>query len=155
MHLSRVLSPVMDVLTPSLFAVRAPLLFEAPAVEGVTEAVDALRCGGTLVAPAAFIKTVRYETEKKKRNFAHLRRLSRCPLRRSRRPASPCLRPFSRCVRSPWRARRRPSTRASAVSRRRDQLCSPATTIRRFKGRERGGTGRKEKSREQAVFDAP
>lgn len=45
MHLSRVLSPVIDVLTPSLFAVRAPL-FEAPAVEEGTDAVDALRGAG-------------------------------------------------------------------------------------------------------------
>ena len=44
MHLSRVLSPVIDMLTPSLFAVRAPL-FEAPAVETVT---DTLRSGGAL-----------------------------------------------------------------------------------------------------------
>ena len=45
MHLSRVLSPVIDVLTPSLFAVRAPL-FEAPAIEDGMEAVDALRGAG-------------------------------------------------------------------------------------------------------------
>ncbi len=46
MHLSRVLSPVMDVLTLSLFAVRAPL-FEAPAVDGGADAADdALRGGG-------------------------------------------------------------------------------------------------------------
>jgi hypothetical protein len=46
MHLSRVLSPVIDVLTPSLFAVRAPLLDVAPAVEAGTDAVDCLREGG-------------------------------------------------------------------------------------------------------------
>ena len=51
MHLSRVLSPVIDVLTPSLFAVRAPL-FEAPAVAAEIDAVEALRSGGTLVGGA-------------------------------------------------------------------------------------------------------
>lgn len=45
MHLSRVLSPVIDILTPSLFAVRAPP-FEAPAVEAGRDAVDALRGAG-------------------------------------------------------------------------------------------------------------
>jgi len=45
MHLSRVLSPVIDVLTPSLLAVRAPL-FDAPAVEAGTDAIDCLREGG-------------------------------------------------------------------------------------------------------------
>jgi hypothetical protein len=45
MHLSRVLSPVTDVLTPSFFAVRAPL-FEAPAVEDGMDTVEALRGGG-------------------------------------------------------------------------------------------------------------
>lgn len=48
MHLSRVLSPVIDVLTPSLFAVRAPL-FEAPGVEAETDAIEALRGGGASV----------------------------------------------------------------------------------------------------------
>ena len=46
MHLSRVLSPVIDVLTPSPFAVRAPL-FEAPGADSGTDAVDAFRGGGT------------------------------------------------------------------------------------------------------------
>ena len=45
MHLSRVLSPVIDVLTPSPFAVRAPL-FEAPGADSGTDAVDAFRGGG-------------------------------------------------------------------------------------------------------------
>src|SRR6266576_1595318 len=45
MHLSRVLSPAIDILTPSLFAVRAPL-FEAPAVEPGMDTVDPLRGAG-------------------------------------------------------------------------------------------------------------
>jgi hypothetical protein len=38
----------MDVLTPSFFAVRAPLLFDAVEVEGGMDEVDALRGGGAL-----------------------------------------------------------------------------------------------------------
>jgi len=55
MHLSRVLSPVIDILTPSLFAVRAPL-FEAPAVEDGTDTVDALRGAGAGIKPLGFIR---------------------------------------------------------------------------------------------------
>jgi hypothetical protein len=59
MHLSRVLSPVIDVLTPSLFAVRAPL-FEAPAVEDGTDTVDALRgAGAGLKATRVYTLVVR------------------------------------------------------------------------------------------------
>jgi len=49
MHLSRVLSPVMEVLTPSLFAVRAPLLEPPAAAGGTDEAEDALRGGAALL----------------------------------------------------------------------------------------------------------
>lgn len=67
MHLSRVLSPVIDVLRPSLFAVRAPL-FEAPAVEGGTDAIDALRGGGAVIGkgpPTLVVNGPRYLERKR------------------------------------------------------------------------------------------
>jgi hypothetical protein len=122
MHLSRVLSPVIDILTPSLFAVRAPL-FEAPGVEDGTDAVDALRGAGAGLKPLGFNNASC--TVREMREFTHLP-ISRRPWNGFPRPVSPCPPPFSMRARSPWRAQRHLSPRASAISRQRGQLCSPA-----------------------------
>jgi len=167
MHLSRVLSPVMDVLTPSLFAVRAPL-FEAPAVDGGADAADdALRGGGALFFDELDMRRregdhklvgqsgIRGGTRGVKTHLRASRRHR--PWRRSRRPASPCPPLSSTRARSPWRARRPLLQHASAACRRRGRLCSPAKTRTRTRTRrtDKRGTKEKMKVRRPGFFDAP